>query len=160
MKHIFKDLKDVYPKVHSLLNFGPSENIEELIYLNLPSDYYELYNLVSHENADSDGVFGLYQLLPANLSNAVTDPEFLDIGSGEIAEIFMPIFQFQRIQIGYAKFKDSWEFCELDVSIERIGESLTKFLGDFHQMLINNGYTDKDEGGECVLGLIDRSELD
>ncbi len=158
MEVIFKDLESAYPKAYSLLKFSRSENLDSLNSLELPEDYYFLYSLISHEAEESDGVFGLHKLLPANLANAVSDPEFLkSYKLGETAEIFIPIFQSPgRQQLGYAKFNGSWSFCELDLGVEPTSyATLTAYLDNFHQKVQSNGYVEEDE----LLGLIDEDDM-
>ncbi|MCL6415115.1 hypothetical protein MIB92_05590 [Aestuariirhabdus sp. Z084] len=158
MEIIFKDLKSIYPNAYSLLNFSPAEGLEDFRSLELPEDYYSLYTLISHENEKSDGVFGLYRLLPACRSDAVIDPGSLkSYKLGKTAQVFIPIFQSPgRQQLGYAKIDNSWVFCELDLGVEPIIQaSLEEYLNNFHQKVKSEGYLEEDD----LLGLIDEDDM-
>lgn len=157
MKTLFEDLKSHYPKAHALLSFTPSERLSTVSELNLPEDYHALYGLVSRENEESSGVFGLNRLLPVDVSSLVEVPEMLEsYRLGMKADVFMPIFQSSgRPQLGYAKFADTWRFCEFDSGVEPLDETtLTEFLDAFHQKVKTRGYVE-DDG----LGLIDEGKM-
>ena len=161
MRNIINQLNESFPNTSALLIPAQNQDFSPLDSLDLPNDYFEIYDIINGEVADSDGVFGLNRMLTLeeSIDGIVDNPDDLTCYSMDnvSAVVFVPIFQSPgRQQLGYAKLDDVWIFCEYDIGVEPWDQpALSDFMHEFHSQLISDGFIEDEE----LRGLIATNNL-
>lgn len=140
-----------HPEIAALLMPPSTDNAlrARSIALDLPTDYYDLYEHIDGEDEASDGVFGLLRSLPlaTSLASKVTAKDELnDRQTGVQYDLFVPVLTTPgRELIGYAKRGTEWDFVEYDLwPTHYQPNTLSEFMDGFLQKLHEEGFAVED----------------